>query len=486
VGVRPHHGINLPLFSLHTRRSPIGEYPDLCRVIDWCRSVGFDTLQLLPLNDTGTETSPYSARSAFALNPIYLQLDALPHMDPSLRDAARMAPQSAMRLDYAPLRTHKRRFLESYCDRVSEQIRSTEGYKQFVEENSWLDNYGLYKVLKAEMQGLHWEEWPEEWRQPSRPLLEQFRSQIQTHILTQYLCHQQLKLVRDYAEQAGILLMGDIPILIDRDSADVWAHRDYFKMGADAGAPPDALGPEGQDWGFPPYDWNQLAMSNYGWWRQRLQVASGYYHLVRIDHIVGFFRIWTIPRGLPSSQGHFEPADATLWEEHGRKLLQMMIDASSLLPIGEDLGTVPNSTRTCMEELGICGTRVMRWEKDWSQGHYLPLNCYDPLSLTTVSTHDTEPLALWYQTDPSARLLAPSPKALLEASHQTSSLFHINLLNEYLTCFQELSWDDPAFDRINSPGTVSSSNWTARLRPSLEEWTHSSSLCDWLQKISQV
>jgi 4-alpha-glucanotransferase len=489
IGIHPHHGIALPLWSLHTKRSPIGEYPDLCKVIDWCKQVGLDTLQLLPLNDTGAQTSPYSARSAFALNPVYLQLDALPEVsaDAALREAAQLPAQTGMHLNYRVVREKKRRFMQFYCDKIGQKIRETDAYKSFVAENGWLETYALYKVLKAESAGKHWEDWPQNWQHPSQQLLEQHRAAVNTLIVTQYLCHQQLAQVRAHADQQGINLMGDIPILIDRDSADVWAHPEHFKMNVSAGAPPDPLGPKGQDWGFPPYDWERLEQENYSWWRERLRVAGRYFHLIRIDHIVGFFRIWTIPRGKSSRQGHYEPSEEELWGDHGRKLLTMMIESSPMLPIGEDLGTIPPITRQTMRELGICGTRVMRWEKEW-QGdkHYLPLDQYDPLSVTTVSTHDSEPLVTWYQQDPTARQLAPSPRDALEASHRTTSLFHLNLLTEYFSCLEGLSWGDPRAERINIPGTVSETNWSLRLRPSLEEWTVHPDLQKWLQKLSKL
>jgi len=491
IGVRPHHGIVLPLFSLHSGHSPIGEYPDLMAVADWCHSVGFDTIQLLPLNDTGNQTSPYSARSAFALNLMHLRLDALPEMDEALVKAAALAPQSGHRLDYLAIWNHKRKFLDLYCQRVGSRLRNQEEYKAFVANNPWLEGYALYKVLKRASDGKHWEEWRPEWRDADaamrQRLVQENQAFIETQLITQFLCHTQLETARAHAQSQGVFLMGDIPILIDRDSADVWLNRSYFQMEANAGSPPDEFNAKGQAWGFPPYQWTTLAQDGHSWWRQRLQAAARYYQLVRIDHIVGFFRIWTIPNGHDGKDGHFEPRDQATWIDRGRDLLTMMTHASSLLPIGEDLGTVPNGVRPCMHALGICGTRVIRWEKRWATDRsFVPFDQYDPLSLTTVSTHDTEPLLLWWQRDPTAATLAPSARALLEASHRTASLFHINLLSEYLAHFPDLTWGNPAEDQINVPGTVSPNNWSIRLRPPLESWTSHAGLRDWLQKLSKT
>lgn len=506
VGVGPHHGINVPLFSLHSQHSSIGEYPDLIPLIDWCRSIGFDVIQLLPLNDTGAQTSPYSARSAFALNLIFLRLADLPGVssDPELREKANMRPQShpGPRIDHQAIRRQKRQFLELYWSRMGRQIAATTEYAQFVKDNWWLEGYSLYKVLKNAAKGAHWEEWSEELRSPDparlKQLIEQHREPIDKEILIQYLCAQQLTAARSYADKQGVLLMGDIPILIDRDSADVWLYRANFEMNANAGAPPDPLGPEGQDWGFPPYHWPTLAKDNYGWWRERLAVAGRYYQLVRIDHIHGFFRIWTIPRGHPSNEGCFEPRNHAEWADHGQRLLMMMIESSSMLPIGEDLGTVPDETRQCMRELGICGTRVMRWQRRWhGDRSFIPPDQYDTLSLTTVSTHDSEPLAMWWHNHPEqAGTLAHSlgwdyapdltvnqHKALIALSHHTSSLFHVNLLFEYLHSFEGLHWDDPSMERVNVPGTVTPNNWSSRLRPSIEELTSHQDLQNWLKSL---
>jgi 4-alpha-glucanotransferase len=406
------------------------------------------------------------------------------------------------RIDYPAIRQQKHEFLKLYCSQMAEQLTSTPEYARFVSSNWWLEGYALYKVLKRAANGAHWEHWPAPLSSPDpeqlKQLVSQHRALVDQEILIQYLCAQQLAAARAYAESHGVLLMGDIPILIDRDSADVWLYRANFDILNSAGAPPDPLGPEGQDWGFPPYHWPTLAQDNYGWWRKRLELAGNYFQLVRIDHIHGFFRIWTIPRGRPSSEGHFDPPNQAEWADHGSRLLKMMVEFSSILPIGEDLGTVPVATRTCMHELGICGTRVMRWQRQWQGDRsFIPLNQYDPLSLTTVSTHDSEPLKLWWRTDPEASstlahelnwsyspdISTDQQKVLLAMSHRTSSLFHVNLLQEYLQCFEGMSWNDPTIDRINVPGTVGPNNWSSRLRPSIEELISHQDLQNWLKTL---
>ena len=213
--------------------------------------------------------------------------------------------------------------------------------------------------------------------------------------------------------------------------------------------------------------------------------------MYRIDHIVGFFRIWSIPLGLTGKDGHFIPQDESMWVDHGQQLMLMMLNASNMLPIGEDLGVVPPEVRTCLSALGICGTRVMRWERKWKEGgEFILPEDYAVDSLTTVSTHDTETLQQWWRDNPiEAQLFAQFKgwsyqpilsrehhREILWDSHHTASLFHVNLLQEYLALIPGLSWPNLDDERINIPGLISDRNWSHRLRPSLEEISEQSTL----------
>jgi 4-alpha-glucanotransferase len=236
---------------------------------------------------------------------------------------------------------------------------------------------------------------------------------------------------------------------------------------------------DGQYWGFPLYNWDVLEKDDFHWWKVRLNVASNFYHIYRLDHIVGFFKIWAIPEGKKAKEGFFIPQDPAQWIPQGEKILRTLCQ-NSMLPIGEDLGAVPPNVRECMQRLGIAGTKVMRWERRWDgdQSFILPSD-YPPLSMTTLSTHDSETLAEWWekfsqeaeQFALAMRLLCPEPLDsatridILKLSHQSASLFHINLLQEYLDAFEELSWENPEDDRINIPGKVLDRNWTYRFRP---------------------
>ena len=243
-----------------------------------------------------------------------------------------------------------------------------------------------------------------------------------------------------------------------------------------------------------------MKKQNYAWWKQRIEVASRYYDLYRIDHAVGFFRIWAIPLEHPAKEGKFVPENPALWIPQGKEILQTLLDSSAMQPIAEDLGDVPPSVRTCLTELGIPGTKVMRWEREYNDhGSFTPLEKYSRLSLTTVSTHDSETLQQWWQNDPESAKIFSSMRgwtyspdltfdqrlAILKESHHTPSLYHVNLLQEYLALFPALVADHPDEERINIPGVVLPTNWTYRFRPSVEEMTSHAPLRDCLLNILQ-
>lgn len=493
IGVRHHHGICLPLFSLHSDKScGIGEYLDLLPMIQWCHDLGMDILQLLPLNDIGLGTSPYSAISAFALNPIHLSLYALPDIE-KVEDIQEKLEKvrywnRPKRVKYHIVRELKLALFRQYFPLVFPTISKTEEYRKFCEKNSWLESYTLFKSLKEFHLWKEWEEWPTQHKSPSdegyRELLQEHRSQCEFHAFLQYLCYQQLEEVKKQAISKGVFLKGDLPILISRDSADVWRHRHFFLHHLSAGAPPDMYSRDGQNWGFPVYDWEELEKYKYTWWKERLDVASHLFHLYRIDHVVGFFRMWAIAEGKIAKEGSFIPPNEEEWIPHGKKLMEMMLKTAPILPIGEDLGLVPPEVKECLYSLGICGTKMMRWERRWeTDGSFIPIDEYQSMTMSTVSTHDSDTLQLWWRHFPKeAKLFAEYKnwpyqpflslehhQEILWDSHHSTSLFHINLLQEYLALFPELVSKNPNNERINIPGKILDTNWTYRFKPTVEE-----------------
>lgn len=459
VGYRPHHGVAIPLFSVWTKKSAgIGEYLDLIPLIDWCHEVGFDVIQLLPLNDTGDGKSPYSAISAFALNPLHLSLSDLPGFKDS--SLASLQNQKSSLINYPLVAKLKEEFLKEYFLKERENFLKKNAFIKFKKENAWLEGYAQFKARKN----------PED-----KPFYE----------YVQYLCFQQMLAVKEHAEQKGVFIKGDIPILISSASADLFLNKDFFMPHLKAGAPPDEYSVEGQSWGFPVYDWERSYDKIIAWWQERLQVASKLYHLYRLDHVVGLFRIYVIPENKTSLEGFFLPKEEEKWLPLGTKILETFLEACPMLPIGEDLGTVPLNVKMRLVELGIPGTKVIRWE--WIEPEkemYYPVASYPLTSMTTVSTHDTETLKKWWQGNPKeAKAFCKANgmifrekfddqvrKELLTLSHKSGSLFHINQLQEYFPEGSPMSFEDEEEARTNDPADEPRElNWAIRWKVPLEE-----------------
>lgn len=501
AGIKHHHGIAVPLFSLHSSQSAgIGEFLDLIPLIEWLPSVGMDVIQLLPINDTGTDSSPYNAISSCALNPLHLSLASLEGAgaDEDLQNCLQrlQALTKTSHIDYKTVRILRDAFLSRYYTLTFSSAQKEESYRSFLRRNDWLVAYATFKTLKEEHQQRSWEDWPEPMRDPTPQAInryaEEYSSRINYHCFIQYLCWSQMKRVKEVAEAKGVLIKGDIPILISRDSADYWEQRSLFHENLSAGAPPDFYAEEGQDWGFPVYNWKEKETELFQWWQQRLKVAEAFYHLYRLDHVVGFFRIWTIAPGSSAKEGTFLPQDESEWVPLGRKILLMMLESCSMLPIAEDLGVIPPSVRKSLRALKVCGTKVVRWERLWEEEGqpFIKMKYYIPESLTTVSTHDSRPLKMWWKECPEeAEAFAAFKKwnfdeelkrerlqIILRDSHHSGSLFHINLLQEYLQLTPDLLWPPSVEDRINVPGTVGPHNWSIRLSPSVEKLCKDSAL----------
>ncbi len=490
IGAVPRRGVCVPLFALRSRRDcGIGDLEDLATLGRWCRSIGAEVIQLLPLNDLGMGSCPYSAISAFALDPVYVALDRIPGLEDdrewqALVDEARMALPPGPRVAWDAVRIRKERLLAEALRRLDGPLlRGVIGF--FQDENPWLLDYLAYRVQKDLHGHASWEDWDRGDRE-LRMREARASERWPLHLFAQYLLDLQLRRAREALRAEGVLLEGDIPILVGRDSADVWARPDLFHLDVSAGAPPDMYSEDGQNWGFPTYRWDRMHADGDRWWRARLRQAERYYDLYRIDHVVGFFRIWTIPAGEKTGRvGRFVPEDESDWGSHGRQILRMMLSSTWMLPLAEDLGTIPDICRETLLEMGICGFKVQRWEKRWKgDRRFLSPSDYPLLSMATLSTHDSEILAQWWEENPQDRQelfeivagAGEAPGRLTPELHrriqrwlsQGRSLFLVLLL-------QEILWPEgllpgpPAEHRINLPGTVGPWNWTWRCPVNLED-----------------
>lgn len=454
IGLRHHHGVNTPLFSLKTKNScGIGEFLDLLPFIDWVHSLGFDIIQLLPIYDSGEDPSPYNAISANALNPIFISLHALPGLEENSLKALNLEP----RVDYSAILHLKLNLLRDYFHKEKTAF-SKELKSEFLQKFPWVDAYAHFKAHHR-------------------------KEEVEFYIWLQWIAYGQMQKVKTYAESKRIFIKGDIPILVSPESVDVKTHKEIFDDSLIAGAPPDYYHKEGQRWGFPLYSFEAELKNDFAFWKERLRSAEKLFHLYRLDHIVGLFRIWGIPEGKKPIEGHFVPRDRSKWRHQGEVQLKIFLETTDMLPVGEDLGIIPHETKETMAEYGIPGTKVIRWERDWKgDHHFIPYRNYPAISMTTVSTHDSDPLKLWWEKHPEdAKAFAqfkhwhytPSLSnehqiEILRDSHTTPSLLHINLLQEYLSLFPDLIRNQGEEDRINVPGTISNLNWSLRYLPSIE------------------
>lgn len=291
-------GVAVPVFSLKTKNSyGTGEFLDLKSLADWCAKVGLKMIQILPINDTRTDDSwdnsyPYKAISTKALHPIYLNLYEMGLLndenDREYFEQQRTILNSKDFVDYPEVMKTKDAYFRKIFSQNWDKVRNRNDYKTFFEENKdWLVPYAEYCSSHSSA----------------------LSSQLELHYFLQYHLDKQLRNAVDYLHEKGVVLKGDIPIGIGRDSVDAWMNPELFNMDCQAGAPPDAFATEGQNWGFPTYNWEMMEKDDYKWWRERLSQMSRYFDAYRIDHILGFFRIWEIP--IESSQGtmgHFSPA----------------------------------------------------------------------------------------------------------------------------------------------------------------------------------
>ncbi len=407
LGLKRRAGVATPLFSIYSKNSVgIGELPDLKLLIDWCKQSGLSIIQLLPLNDVGCNFKPYDAESGFALEPMHLSLGCLKevhleHFELEMASLKNRFPTGTKRVNYK-VKPEKINLLRKIFKSVSQKSSSL---KRFVSANQyWLEDYALFKVISEEQERKNWEAWPIPFRERHLEALKKFEQehleQIHFYKWLQWQLFNQFKDVRNQAKGKNILIMGDLPFLAARNSADVWAHQNYFKLDLSSGAPPDAYFANGQRWGMPPCHWEIMEANSFDYVRERLKYAENFYDLIRIDHIVGFFRLWSIPITEPPElgglNGFFDPPDESLWEERGRKLLSVFL-TSKMLACAEDLGTVPECSYRVLAEFAIPGIEVQRWTRDLSHPTIFKSESeYRKNSTAAISTHDMASFQAWW------------------------------------------------------------------------------------------
>lgn len=295
-------GLSIPVSALRTLESEgIGDFLDLIPFAQFVKKSGATLIQLLPVNDSGLQSSPYSSLSAFALHPVYIHLSALPESKGFVNQIKDLKKRfdSAERIPYDIIVCEKLALLRAMYDKNKDAIIKSAACKKFIESNTWLREYAAYSLLKSKNNNAHWQFWPE-FVNPSFSDIEKIwadkknTEDLYFYVWMQKAAEEQFVLAGTALSEIGVELKGDLPILMNDDSADVWAKRNFFKRDRTAGAPPDMFASLGQNWGFPVYDWDALKEDAYSFWIDRLKQADKFYSAFRIDHVLGFFRIWSL------------------------------------------------------------------------------------------------------------------------------------------------------------------------------------------------
>lgn len=326
-------GTQVPVFSLRTRKSAgIGDFGDLKTMIDFVASTGQKVLQLLPINDTTithtwTDSYPYSCISVFAIHPQYADLHALPE----LKDAKARAEAEKTRaelnaldkIDYEKVNDFKINYLRQIFNQEGEKMMKTAEYKaSFQASELWLVPYAQYSYLRDKNGTADFNQWPDHqvWDEAERKVLADPKTAAYKNVaffyFVQFVLDRQMQEAHEHAKAKGVILKGDIPIGVNRNGCDVWTEPKYFNLNGQAGAPPDDFSANGQNWGFPTYNWFEMLKDGCQWWNRRFQNMARYFDAYRIDHVLGFFRIWEIPvHSVHGLLGQFAPALAMSREE---------------------------------------------------------------------------------------------------------------------------------------------------------------------------
>ena len=461
------------LMSLTSLASPygVGTMGAQARAfVDFLHDAGQSWWQLLPTGPTGYGDSPYQSFSTFAGNPYLIDLDELAGeglLEPEEYRDLNWGDDPA-EVDYGLLYRQRFPVLRLAVERLLAE--APEDYTVFLATNgTWLPDYALFMALKNANGGDPWWQWPKPLRFRQPTALAAARRELSGEIAfwqgLQYLFFHQWRALKKYANDLGVRFIGDLPIYVARDSADVWARPDQFQLDEEllpvevAGVPPDAFTADGQLWGNPLYNWAKMKADGYGWWIRRVESAGQLFDAIRIDHFRAMASYWSVPAGAATAkEGRWEAGP-------GMSLVGVL---TSWFPhlhfIAEDLGILTPDVTQLLQDSGLPGMKVLEFAFSGPDNAYLPHNC-KPHCVLYTGTHDNAPAALWSRTASESELAyaqrylgvsAPEelPAALLRAGHTSVADTFIAQLQDYLE----------VEGRINVPGTAEG-NWSWRLAP---------------------
>ena len=449
-------GTLVPVFSLRSNNSfGVGDFGDLKKMIDWVSMTRQRVLQILPINDTTithtwTDSYPYSCISIFALHPQYVDLTQLPE----LKDEALKAEMEALRqelnalpqIDYERVNDGKIRYLRAVYEQDGKATLASKEFKAFFKETEqWLVPYAQYCFLRDTNGTADFQKWEGHttWNEEDRASLSNGRSkafkEVAFYYYVQYILCQQMKAAHDYARAHHVILKGDIPIGVNRYGCDVWSEPRYFNLNGQAGAPPDDFSVNGQNWGFPTYNWDEMIADGCQWWVRRFQNMQQYFDAYRIDHVLGFFRIWEIPAtSVHGLLGHFSPALGMSREEIEGYGLHWQ----------EDLFTTPFITDWVLDRVFHERAQEVREkyvEPKW-EGHYRMRPEYDTQKKVEAAFEGcTEERDLWLRDG----LYALISDVLFVRDHKDANKFHPRITVQFDFIYENLYDSDKAiFNRL--------------------------------------
>ncbi len=498
-------GTAIPVFSLRSEEGfGVGEFRDIPKFVDWMERTGQCVLQLLPINDTTRhgewgDSYPYSPVSSFALHPIYIHLPEVGVKEDAAYLKAKKELNALPTVDYPRVVKLKIKYLKLAFAKNGAKDLATPACRKFIKDNAfWLEPYAQFC---AKRDGIS----PD------------FYRWVQFHL------DKQLSRAVKYAHEKGVFLKGDLPIGVGRDSVDAATYPQLYNLDSSAGAPPDFFSTDGQNWGFPTYNWEEMAKDDYAWWKARLRTMAKYFDAYRIDHILGFFRIWEIP--LPHKSGllgHFNPAmpysrdeinalglpilglfiedprkpgwfhplitpdtskleswqkerfDALytdfffhrhndFWARNAMRKLPKLLSCTGMLACGEDLGMVPDCVPGVMDHEKILSLEMQRMEK----GRPWPY-----LSVVATSSHDMTSIRLWNGNEKSPE----ECRRILKEHLDSLSMLAIFPLQDWLSMDSALRWPNPAEERINDPADPDN-KWRWRMHLTTTQLLESAEFC---------
>ena len=492
-------GTAVPIFSLRTEKDfGIGEFRDLRPLVDWAAMTGQCIIQLLPINDTtrkgGWDDSyPYSPISTFALHPLYINLQDLGIKETAAFKKERKELDELPELDYPRVFKSKMAYIRKAFKARGAEDLSGAAFKKFYKENSfWLDEYCEFCAKRDSLET-------------------EYYAWMQFHL------DRQLSEEVAYAHSKGVFLKGDLPIGVSSDSAEAYYHPELFNLDSSAGAPPDYFSKDGQNWGFPTYNWEEMAKDDYAWWKARLRKMSCYFDAFRIDHVLGFFRIWEIPQEYTSGlMGHFNPAmpyspeeitsaglpieglfhedprhpgyfqplitpdteslpqwqkdrfngiyndffyhrHNEFWRRNAEHKLPELLGATGMLACAEDLGMIPDCVPEVLDHEKILSLRMrgMDAEGEWKE-----------MSVCATSSHDMETLRMQCKEDPEPWEI----RNMLREYIDSPSMLAIFPLQDWVALDKGLRRPDRDVERINYPADPHN-HWKFRIHFPLEKLT---------------